>query len=157
MISYIREDMFRRNKTESVYVHACNAMGKWGAGVAFQFKSRFPFAYRTYNHWCEVHRHNVVGKCLLIVDGDFLIGCLVTSRGYGKKKDTEEKILKATYNSVYDLLLQMPAWKTIVSPKINNGLFGVSWEKTEQSIRQAIANSGQNIRWDVCVLDGKNQ
>lgn len=153
MITYIKEDMFRRSRTKNVYVHACNAMGKWGAGIALQFKSRFPIAFRTYNHWCEIHRYNVVGKCLLVVDGDCLIGCLVTSRGYGKRRDTEEKILRATYNSITELLLQVPTWKTIVSPRINNGLFGVPWEKTEHLIQQAIVKSGQNIRWDVCVLE----
>ena len=152
MITYTKGDMFKRNGSDKVFVHACNAKGVWGAGIALQFKRYYPLAYRIYSHWCEINKHKVVGKCLLINDSGVLIGCLVTSNGYGARKDSEDRILRATYQSVIDLIQQMSSWKTIVSPKINNGYFGIPWEKTEQSINQAIQQSGEQVMWNVYDL-----
>ncbi len=157
MITYIKsqpDDIFKVAEVGSdvVVVHACNSMGVWGAGIALQFKDKFPNAYRIYSHWCMVHNYHVTGRCLIVEDRERFIGCLITSRGYGYKKDNEERILKLTYNSVRDLLMQIPIWKTIISPKINNGLFNIPWNKTEAVINEAIHDSGHNIDWHVYEL-----
>ena len=156
MIVYVksgRDDIFNPMKVESVLVHACNSRGVWGAGIAYQFKKRFPEAYRMYSHWCKVHHYNVVGKCLVVADHGCVIGNLITSHGYGIYKDNEDKILTATYKSICDLLQQLPVYKVIVSPKINSGLFGVPWERTEALIKEAIVHSGHDIEWRVYVID----
>lgn len=156
MLVYVKsgkDDIFQQTKTESVLVHACNSRGVWGAGIAQQFKRRFPEAYHIYAHWCKVHNYNVVGQCLVVADHGYVIGNLITSHGFGSHKDNEEKILMATYKSICDLLEQLPVYKVIVSPKINNGLFNVPWERTEQIINEAIVNSGFDIEWRVHVLD----
>jgi len=156
MIVYIksnRDDIFRQIKCEDILVHACNSRGVWGAGIAQQFKKRFPHVYRIYAHWCKINHYNVVGKCLLVADHGHVIGNLITSHGYGSHRDSENKILTATYNSVCDLFQQIPVYRTVVSPKINNGLFRVPWERTEEIIRKAISNCGFDIEWRVYTID----
>jgi ADP-ribose 1''-phosphate phosphatase len=156
MIVYVKgnkDDIFRLTRDEDVLVHACNSRGIWGAGIALQFKKQFPIASRIFTHWCEANHYNVVGKCLVVVDHGRVIGNLVTSHGYGWQKDSENKILTATYNSIRDLFQQIPVYRTVVSPRINNGLFGVPWEYTEGVIRKAIGDSGFDIEWRVHTID----
>lgn len=44
------------SKRRIVFVHACNAVGSWGAGIALAFKERFPAQFRVYRDWCLSHQ-----------------------------------------------------------------------------------------------------
>ena len=48
MIQYKRMSLFDA-PTESAIFHSCNALGIWGAGIAKEFKERFPNTYKQYN------------------------------------------------------------------------------------------------------------
>ena len=80
-------------------------------------------------------------------DGDDIpkhfIGCLYTSRHYGRKRDKPDHILQATPLAMDDLLKQVNDWnaknpsadekvKEVRMCKINSGLFAVKWEKTKK-------------------------
>lgn len=73
------------------------------------------------------------------------IGCLFTSRRYGRKKDTPKRILQATKPAMEDLLRQVNDWnakakkeedkiKEVRMCKINSGLFAVPWEKSKKEL-----------------------
>jgi len=145
-------DLFQPYKTKGIFVHACNAQGVWGSGIAVTFKEKYPDAYRVYNHWCGINRGNVVGKCLLVTDHPTgqKIGCLITSRGYGFLKDPEVDIVEATFKACLDLFSQIKENELIRSPKINAGKFGVPWNLTESLIHCAMASAVQHsITWEV--------
>ncbi|KAL2157812.1 hypothetical protein VTH06DRAFT_5081 [Thermothelomyces fergusii] len=96
----------------SVLIHACNALGSWGGGIALAFRSRYPDAFKVYRaHCARSTPSQLVGTALLIrppvagaaagVTGGsrvaaHYVGCLFTSRGYGKTRDPPESILGAT-------------------------------------------------------------
>lgn len=123
----------------SLLAHACNCKGQWGPIIAAQFKRLFIEAYLKYkNHCSEFGVEGTIG-CFAIFDR---VVCLFTSRGFSKEKDSEEEILKNTYTSVNTLLNflnEINPDKTIAvaSPKINAGMFGVPWEKTEKILLDA--------------------
>ena len=71
------------------------------------------------------------------------IGCLYTSRHYGKKRDKPAQILDATKPAMQDLIKQVTDWSAKAESedakvsevrmcKINSGLFAVPWIKTRE-------------------------
>jgi ADP-ribose 1''-phosphate phosphatase len=128
MIKYIKGDLFQAPKG-SVLLHSCNCQGVWGSGVAAAFFNKFPQAYKVYKEYCTFY--NPIGTSLSIQDKDYTIGCLFTSKDYGQNKDSVDQILKNTEKAIKDLLLSSEV-NEFHLPKINSGLFGVPWEKTEE-------------------------
>jgi ADP-ribose 1''-phosphate phosphatase len=56
------------NAKNILLVHACNCIGSWGAGIAYQFKKRYPIAYDIYHKHCIPNGtvKNILGSCLII-------------------------------------------------------------------------------------------
>lgn len=74
----------------------------------------------------------------------------MTSDGYGSQRDPEDKILLNTENAVESLLCQMSikGLTEVHSPKVNSGLFGVPWEKTEKIITEQLERFS-GVNWTV--------
>lgn len=128
-INVVKSSLFDAPKG-SVLLHACNTKGVWGSGIAKQFAERFPDAKEKYSWMCSFEGKSLLGKCLLIDDGDYTVACIFTSEDYGANVDTPAEILKHTKSAIADLLSQTN--KPIHSCKINSGLFNVPWEKTKR-------------------------
>src|SRR5216684_1503693 len=88
----------------SVLVHACNAQGMWGSGIAKEFASRFPESYEDYKAICQVGYELGTGQLetgqafVLGCENEHRVGCLITSSNYGQLKDPKDVILKNTRN-----------------------------------------------------------
>lgn len=132
-------------------IHACNCQGSWGAGIAKAFHDRYPKAYSEHVDHCREYGNDLLDSAQLIppVDakaddsaGKHFVGCLFTSRYYGRKKDKPARILSATKPAMEDLLRQVREWDEKASDgdrigevricKINSGLFAVPWKKTRE-------------------------
>jgi len=147
-LTYKRGDLFKAAKPGAVLVHACNASGVWGAGIALQFKKKYPDAFNQYKSWCDKDPEELVGSYLKLKDKEVTITCLFTSAGYGERKDTEELIVKQTTSSIKNFLHSLP-YKTVVnSPKINAGLFRIPWATTEKIIKHCLLDR-PDIEWVV--------
>ena len=145
MIKYEKMNLFDAPK-ESVLVHACNSRGTWGAGIAREFKNKFPNAFYVYNKQCKIQNYRAAGTGVLIRDDDYYIGCLITSMDYGLNVSTESDILDYTTKAL-DCLLIVKELK-FYSNKFNSGLFRVPWEKTEIILNDFV--NKHNIDWTVC-------
>ncbi|KAH9882236.1 hypothetical protein J1614_001408 [Plenodomus biglobosus] len=139
----------------TLLIHACNVLGKWGAGIAVEFRKRYPKAYEIYRGYCNWTwdpKTNPVptGSTLLIPPADsqgHWIGCLFTSARYGRSKDPEHSIMLSTISSVEALLQLVENVDNEAAPgqtseigdlrmcKINSGHFGVDWKSSKQAIR----------------------
>lgn len=128
----------------TLLIHACNTMGSWGAGIAAAFRSRYPAAYARHREHCSAHSPAaLVGTAQLLAPCEpsgpaHWIGCVFTSRRYGRAKDGPEEILRATGAAVRELLrLVREAAERggVVGEarmcRINSGSFGVPWERTK--------------------------
>lgn len=104
-LTYVSGDIFS-SSPRSILVHACNAIGTWGAGISLSFRDKYPQEFEQYKTHCKTHGKRLVGTCLLIKSEEHDIACLFTSRAYGKKKDTQDEILEATKSAIIDLLAQ---------------------------------------------------
>lgn len=154
-IEYFRGDLFSR-PPRSILGHSCNCMGSWGAGIALQFKRKFPAAYRQYVEHCKAYSSSpqaLLGTCLLIQCNDYWIACLFTSVGNsssncGLPRSPKDVIINATRSAMTDLLRQLHTDRYISTllpgddyfpiislPQINAGLFRVPWNETEEVIK----------------------
>lgn len=145
----------------SILIHACNARGAWGSGVAVAFKQKYPYAFRKYNTHClspptgsnlsvKQHQASIVGTTLLIPPSNatnqrqtsktpHYIACLFTSLDYGKKVSPADEILENTKNALKDLAKQVSeireSGEGVIGKchavRINSGRFSVEWLKTK--------------------------
>jgi ADP-ribose 1''-phosphate phosphatase len=131
---------------ESVLIHACNCVGSWGGGIATTFKAKYPEAFKVYQGHCkENNPSDLVGTALLIAPCErqgpsHWIGCVFTSKRYGRNKDSKDMILQATKTAMEDLLQQIAQEGKLKIGKvsmcrINYGMFKVPWSETKDVLR----------------------
>lgn len=146
--------------SNTVLIHSCNCRGSWSAGIALQFKARYPGAYRSYlSHCNSADLDSLVGTALLIPQiqkSNHYIGCLLTSREYGQHKDSQAEILMAT-ESAMKMLLQQIRDQILNSKnstsrinevwmcKINSGMFGVPWNQTKKVLEDIKIDSTSKV------------
>ena len=130
----------------TLLIHACNCTGSWSAGIAKAFQTHYPSAYQTYSNHCKAtDPEDLIGTALLIPPQAgsarrHFVGCLFTSRHYGRRKDTPAAILVATGPAMRDLLRLVGEFHAGVGDgegvgevwmcRVNSGLFRVPWAKT---------------------------
>lgn len=144
-MKYVQGNLFSAPKG-SLLIHSCNAQGVWGAGIASQFRLRFPFAYEDYKEYCKRPAEEILGTARVFEEGGYFIASLVVSNQYGKRKDSPKDILNRT-DSACRQLMRM-TWASNVKPevhmpKINSGLFNVPWQKTESTIKPVLEMMAQ--------------
>ena len=149
MIAYKKGSLFDAPKG-SILVHACNAQGVWGAGIAKEFKNRFPESFKYYRRNCVLAEEPQVGKAYLLpLENGYQVGCLITSRCYGEDLDPITIILNQTESALSSLEFYLKLNpKPVYSNKFNSGLFGVPWESTENVLKSVIGD----CEWTVMEL-----
>lgn len=144
----------------SILVHSCNAKGVWGAGIAKQFKARFPHTHQQYVDFCKSSwtksSQELVGQVFIFSENNYRIASLITSNGYGHQVDSSAQILQATQQSLLNLIEGLDDHDTIHMPKINSGLFRTPWSETEKCIEYLLSHSSKNIKCVVWTKESKD-
>jgi ADP-ribose 1''-phosphate phosphatase len=154
-ITYFKSSLFDV-PVNSVIVHACNAQGVWGAGIAAEFRTRYLYSNMAYEQFCDTNKV-ITGKAGLSswhVKERHWVGWLITSFGYGSRKDSRIAILTNTALAVSSLCENLckqldHAQIEVYSNKFNSGLFGVPWEETEEVLKNTLKHY-KRIKWIVC-------
>lgn len=152
MITYKNMSLFDAPR-DAIIVHAANAEGIWGSGIAAEILKRYPKQFKHYSTFA-----NNIGTCVM----DGIVGAhsgeshtvcnLITSSIDSKNPDSEETILINTTTAINDFLINY-TWMDkkkhpIYSNKFNSGIFNVPWEKTAKILEILIDR--YNIEWIVC-------
>ncbi|KAI4812208.1 hypothetical protein E4T44_10504 [Aureobasidium sp. EXF-8845] len=141
--------------SNTLLVHACNCVGSWNAGIALAFQNKYPAHYAIYQAHCKSRTPNsLLSTCLLIPPQpgsgpNHWIGCLFTSRKYGRGKDSKDDILDSTDSALQDMLEQLEDLKKkpkgVWMCKINSGSFKVPWSQTKKLIEALTFKGGLQI------------
>ncbi|KAF2719075.1 hypothetical protein K431DRAFT_287100 [Polychaeton citri CBS 116435] len=169
-LTLVRGDLFHDPHPPprgALLLHACNCTGTWGAGIAKAFRIQYPAAYRAYRSHC-LDNAPEPGSALLIpppspasssggstggggggeADRGHYIGCLFTSRGKGKTKDSAAAILEATGRAMGELVGRVgevgEGVTEVRMPRINAGLFEVPWEETRRVVEAVEVPAGDS-------------
>jgi ADP-ribose 1''-phosphate phosphatase len=145
----------------TVVIHACNCLGSWGAGIALAFKQRYPKAYKIYNDHCNLQTPtSLIGTALLIPPMEtkeprHYVGCLFTSKKYGRGRDSPAQILKNTGPAMEDLVNAMVEEggkiEEIRMCQINSGLFAVPWAKSKKTISELNIADAEGVPKEIKV------
>ncbi|KAI4721551.1 hypothetical protein E4T48_02165 [Aureobasidium sp. EXF-10727] len=144
----------------TLLVHACNCLGSWGAGIAAAFKKTYPDHFALYTAHCKSKTPNtLLSTCYLIPPQPsgpkHWIGCLFTSRKYGRGKDSKDDIMDSTDAALQNMLEQLEDLEKqpagIWMCKINSGSFRVPWSQTKAMIEKLTFKGGLHIQ----VVDKK--
>lgn len=160
MIEYKKASLFQAPK-HSIIVHACNAQGVWGSGIAAQFKIDYPRAYKDYQHFCTRNSYaGISGLSDFDNNENHYVGWLITSYNYGKNKDDKETIKVQTTLALDDFCKDLYYYFNddnvieVYSNKFNSGLFAVPWEESEH-ILNIVLKQFPRIKWTVCDPQGQ--
>lgn len=159
MLHYEKCSLFDAPKG-SYIIHACNARGVWGRGIAKDFKEKYPLAFEKYNTDCKIYSETVfrTGRANYssVEENGHKVGWIITSDGYAKDLDSVEDIKIATTLAIENFCL----WITdndespiVYSNKFNSGLFRVPWEDSARILKKVLSRYPQ-IEWVVCDPSG---
>ncbi|MBD3355306.1 phosphatase [Candidatus Woesearchaeota archaeon] len=134
MIEYIKGDLF--DAETDALAHGCNTIGKMNAGIAKEFKKRFPEMYEDYKARCR--------KGLFLPGKGYIfknykkphIINLGTQCDEGASIYYVEKSLGWLYDSYKEIGL-----KDVAIPKIASGLGGLEWPDVEKVLKDYFYNS----------------
>jgi ADP-ribose 1''-phosphate phosphatase len=140
----------------TLLIHACNCVGSWNAGIALAFRKKYPVQYAIYQAHCKSRTPNsLLSTCLIIPPQpnsggpQHWIGCLFTSRKYGRGKDSKDDILDSTDSALQGMLEQLEDLKKkpkyVRMCKINSGSFKVPWSETKKLIEALTYKEGLHI------------
>ena len=145
-------DNFHPGTPGTFLVHSCNCRGDWGAGIASEMARRYPGAYAQHRAYCKsVEPSTLIGTCQVIMPENII--CLFTSISYGKDKCSPEWIATNTKRSLKHLFMGSFAEDTIrlISPRINSGLLGVSWNLSRGIIIDVCRRQEKKVMWTTYV------
>lgn len=139
-ILYRDGSLFEAPKDEML-VHSVNCQGRWGAGIALEFKEKYPEAYAGYVRYCDWAKEEgfvPTGSVEVArIDNVDRVACLFVSESFGLNREPPSKILQHTHKAVAELFAAYPRGK-FHSARINSGKFTTPWEDTAQIIEDAL-------------------
>jgi ADP-ribose 1''-phosphate phosphatase len=163
-ITEVSGDLTHFATLNAIIAHTCNCVGEAGAGVALTLNDAFPEAIQAYTAYCNGKTPaSIVGQAVMTEislegGGVCYLANLLTSKHYGRKKDSPKLILEQTRSALEELRTwvegkqsrgEMKGSVKVFSPKMNAGYFGVPWDRTYEAIRGVFAD--MDIEWTVIV------
>jgi O-acetyl-ADP-ribose deacetylase (regulator of RNase III) len=132
-------DLFANRYHAQALAQGCNCQGSMGAGIAKQFRDRYPAMYEAYRQRCKAQpRRFNLGTCWLWKDPErpwvFNLG---TQEGYWHSR--------ASYEAIAICLRRMRQRAnreqigTIAMPRIGTGHGGLSWARVRAIVDRAFA------------------
>lgn len=124
-VEYRKGDLFSTDAP--ALAHGCNCMGSMGAGIALQFKKRYPQMSEQYRRGCVLMRYQPGD--VMVSQEDKLIFNLMTQPRPGasaKVKYIVSALEKAIWRAEENKL------SAIAMPRIGAGLGGLDWDTEVQ-------------------------
>lgn len=131
MITFVKGDLFSNEYKVEAFAHGCNCSGVMGAGIALEFRRRWPDMYIIYKDRCNKSKFTP-GSSLLYLDKDlFGVFCLATQDKVGANA-TIDNIVR----SVTAMLAEANDWEinSIAMTAIGCGIGGLAWEDVKEAL-----------------------
>jgi O-acetyl-ADP-ribose deacetylase (regulator of RNase III) len=139
-IAFISGDLFHNDFEIEALAHGCNCQGSMGAGIATQFRDRYPAMYTEYRRRCKAEpREFNLGDVFLWKDEEqpwvFNLG---TQEGVWRARASYEAIETALTGMRE--LADAEGLTRLAMPRIGAGYGGLSWRKVRAIIERVFAD-----------------
>ena len=129
-------DLFGCDDADAL-AHGCNCAGAMGAGIAVQFKRRWPEMYAEYRRRCADGR---------LVPGSVFLWERSTPKVFNLGTQAHWRVgaTEAAVRSSVELMLRTAegmSMRRVAMPRVGAGLGGLPWPKVESLLRGAAAGS----------------
>jgi O-acetyl-ADP-ribose deacetylase (regulator of RNase III) len=133
MITYKKGNIF--DSKCDILINPINKVGVMGAGLAKQFKQRYPEMFDEYVEWCNGKRSYKftdlqVEDCLFLYENGYeeqgVIG-FPTKNHWGNKSDI--KLIEEGLAAIVELTKTQSDKNSFAFPKLGCGLGGLDWNK----------------------------
>jgi O-acetyl-ADP-ribose deacetylase (regulator of RNase III) len=115
------------------YAHGCNCAGSMGAGIAIEFKRRWPRMYDEYVARCADRRFGL-GDVFVWSEGEHTIFNLGTQEHWRKK--AQIPALTKSLTKMLDFAVNAGI-ERVGLPRIGAGLGGLDWTRVKKVITEA--------------------
>jgi O-acetyl-ADP-ribose deacetylase (regulator of RNase III) len=134
--TFVEGDLFATRDLRA-WGHGCNCAGAMGAGIAVEFKRRFPRMFEEYKQRCADGRFGL-GDVFVWSEGESTVYNLGTQEHWRKKAQLAA-VSKAVGRMVS--LAEKSGVRRIALPRIGAGLGGLDWPKVRAVLEDAGAAS----------------
>jgi O-acetyl-ADP-ribose deacetylase (regulator of RNase III) len=141
---FTKGDLFATEGIQA-YAHGCNCAGGMGAGIAIEFKKRWPNMFEEYKARCEDGRFKL-GDVFTWVENDQTVYNLGTQEHWTKKAQ-----LPALGKALREMVAQAEkaGIKRIGLPRIGAGLGGLDWMR----VKRVITDVGKETKVKLVVFE----
>src|SRR4051812_48484564 len=93
-VQYVSGDLFANRHNAQAFAHGCNCKGSMGAGIAVQFRQRYPAMYEGYRQRCKAtpREFNPGDAFLWKADDKPWVFNLATQEDYWRSRATYDAI-----------------------------------------------------------------
>ncbi len=144
-IRYVSGDLFHNAHDAQAFAHGCNCQGSMGAGIAKNFRARYPEMYEEDRRRCKAEpRQFNLGECWLWkADNQLWVFNLGTQEGYWRARASYEAIDTALRSMRQQA--DVEGITRIAVSRIGVGYGGLSWKKV-RAISRRCSGTGM-ARW----------
>ncbi len=135
-IQFVSGDFFANTYSAQAFAHGCNCQGSMGAGIAKEFKARYPAMFEEYRRRCKANpRLFNLGDVFLWKEAEkpwvFNLG---TQEAFWRARASYEAIEEAL-KKMKDLAVA-ENMQRIAIPQIGTGYGGLSWKKVRAIVEK---------------------
>jgi O-acetyl-ADP-ribose deacetylase (regulator of RNase III) len=134
---FIKGDLFAAEDIRA-YAHGCNCAGAMGAGIAIEFKRRWPRMFDEYATRCADGRF-ALGDVFVWSEGEHVIYNLGTQEHWRKK--AQIPALTKALGKMLELAVHAGI-QQVGLPRIGAGLGGLDWPRVKKVIGEAGKETG---------------
>lgn len=142
MIQYKKGNLF--DDRSEAFVNAVNTIGVMGAGIAAQFKQRYPEMYKQYKLDCQAQKVKL-GKMNVFErpsDNPRVIVNFPTLEDWGDQSKLSD--IEAGLVDLVDVVKQHDI-QSIAIPPLGCGVGGLQWNDVKQLIEEAFENESVQV------------
>lgn len=137
-IKYVTKNIF--NTGADILVNPVNTVGVMGAGLAKQFKKRFPDSHADYVYLCK---NGFLKICKPTINFDFQndqLICLFPTKKHFSELSSLDNILQGLeyMNSSTFTQVSTPRGESIAFPKLGCGLGGLDWKELRPKMHEIL-------------------
>lgn len=157
-IEFVSGDLFANAYEAEAFAHGCNCQGSMGAGIAVDFRERYPEMYAQYRARCkaEPRQFNLGDVWLWKAEGQPWVFNLGTQEGVWRARASYEAI--ATALTRMRELADAEGIQRIAIPRIGVGYGGLSWRKVREIVERVFADwAGTLIVYEEYVPSGTSE